>query len=550
MGTGSALKECMSSSKKSITHVCKTFFIMEEKTTNWLKSKGYLHITPQIDILKHHDSILRKVKNKKIISQYAFFPLIHAIIKERKYKRIEKNSKKRTHSYVDENGKNKRTIKNRPLHYATHMDAVIFGYYTELLQEKYEALLKKNIGLSDCVIAYRKIPIEGKDSNKSTIHFASEIFEEIRRRSNEKSECAVLAFDIQSFFPTLDHQLLKQDWANLLEADKLPDDHYNIFKAATRFSYIMKDELRHNNKSSGRKPGFNEKELATIRNNFGINSFFESTKVFRERLKSGELKLYKYPFRNEKKEPVGIPQGLPISALLANLYLYEFDLKVLNFLVNNLGCYYRRYSDDIAIVCNIEQKELVEEFIKDSIKEKKLKISDPKTEKFHFRKIQIGKKEPRLTCTIPINQEKYKLGSFIYLGFEFNGQNSLIKSSNLSKFYRRMISSVKRKAKRAIKIAERTPGAKPVIFRRQLYKLYTEQDLTKIKIHVRRKKLIKTDLGKFKLISEEKSKLLKSNYLSYVKRASEIMNEPKIVNQIRNHSKIFNSAIHKHLNKK
>ncbi|HEX8015252.1 MAG TPA: reverse transcriptase domain-containing protein, partial [Flavobacterium sp.] len=48
----------------------------------------------------------------------------------------------------------------------------------------------------------------------------------------------------------------------------------------------------------------------------------------------------------------GIPQGLPISAVLANLYLFDFDLDIVNRWVKPHNVYYRRYSDDIFIVCD------------------------------------------------------------------------------------------------------------------------------------------------------------------------------------------------------
>lgn len=522
-----------------------------EEENSWLKSKGYLHITAQIDINRRKTEIYNKVTDPAYVAKYSFYPLIHLIIDERKYKKTGLSHPERAHSYVDTEGKNKRTVKNRPLHYATHLDAIIFGYYADILQKRYEATLKKHEGLSDCIIAYRKIPTGVDDTNKSTIHFAHEIFEEIKKRTTNGKECFVLAFDIKSFFSRLDHVLLKNAWMKLLDTDRLSADHYNVFKSATDFSYIMRDELRLNRKlKSGKKPPFDEKELAKIRNKKGIYSYFESPKAFRDKVKSGELKIYKRPFRNDGKEAVGIPQGLPISAILANLYLLEFDMNILNELVNRRRCYYRRYSDDIAIVCDVEQKDFVENFINNSIEESKVSISKEKTETFHFKVSHLHSKLPELACFKVSKDGNYTYSPFIYLGFEFNGSHAFIKSSNLSKFYRRMIFAVRRKAKRALKIAEIPPGAKPIIYKRQLYKLYSALDLSNVKTHTRWKKLVKQENGEFRLKTGLKRKPLKSNYFSYARRASEIMNEPKINEQVRNHRKIFNQAIYKHLKAK
>lgn len=515
---------------------------MEKEEYSWLKSKGYLHITAQIDVTKKRKEILNKVTNPNYISKYAFFPLIHSIIKERKYKKIE-GTVLRAHSYTDSKGKHKRTEKNRPLHYATHMDAIIFGYYADVLQNKYERILETEPQLSESIIAYRKIPIKGGDANKGTIHFAHEIFEEIRERAKNNGECFVLAFDIKSFFSSLNHEILKTAWAKLIDKDKLPDDHYNVFKASTRFSYIMRDDLRVIHKRKGKRAGFDERELARIRNKFGINAFFESPKVFRDKIKAGELKIHKKPFRDKKTgEIIGIPQGLPISAVLANLYLLEFDMKIQKQLVENFGCYYKRYSDDIAIVCKKEEKDFVEKFVMEAMEKSRVSISVDKTEIFQFTN-----NEGIMRCHKVSKAGEQRVAPFIYLGFEFNGQHSFIKSGNLSKFYRRMVFSVRRKAKRALKIADANPGSKPVIFRRQLYKLYSALDLTKTKVHTRWKRLIKTETGNYQLKTGMKTRILRSNYFSYARRASEIMNEPKIYEQVRNHRKLFNQAIHKHL---
>ena len=515
---------------------------MEKQKYTWLKSKGYKHITAQIDVNKREREIINKVLNPSYVSTYAFYPLIHTSIKERKYKSGGINGE-RAHVHVDENGNYVKTFKSRPLHYATHMDAIIFGYYADIIQQKYELELKKNKELDESIIAYRKIPVDNEIINKSTIHFANEVFKEIKKRLIQDGTSVVLAFDIKSFFPSLDHKILKSAWAKLFNWKSLPLDHYNVFKASTKFSYILLDDLRIHSSVKGRKAGFDEKKLAEIRNKLGINSFFASPQEFRDKIKSGELKIYKYPKRNKNKEPIGIPQGLPISAVLANLYLIDFDKAILTDLIIGKGCFYRRYSDDIIIVCKQEDANSINDYIENKIKELKIEVSTAKTERFIFSKGQNSK----ITCTKIMYNGTVKIAPLIYLGFEFNGNNILIKSANLAKFYRRMISSIKSKAKRAKKQSEKTPYKKAAIFRRQLYKLYTTKSLSNTKVFTRNKRFVKNDVGEFRIISTPKKKILRSNYLSYSRRASEIMEEPAIINQLRNHKKIFNIAINKHL---
>lgn len=213
--------------------------------------------------------------------------------------------------------------------------------------------------------------------------------------------------------------------------------------------------------------------------------------------------------------------------------------------------FYRRYSDDMVIVCNPQCAEQVELIVKQEIEKSLVKISEDKTEKFWFTKRCLGNQTPRLTA-IKLTDTVCKVEApFTYLGFEFYGNKTLIKSANLAKFYRRMISTVKRKSKQAIKIAEQQGSKSPIIFKRRLFRLYKSANLNKTKIFTRRKTFETNHVGEFRLKSEEKVKDLRSNYFSYVKRASRIMKEDSIKVQLRNHKKLFNQALQRHLcNKK
>ncbi len=547
MGTGLTRTERMSE-LKSVTPRPFQGFMNPHQSPSWLKNRGYLHITPQIDVYASRKEILSKIKNKNYVAKYAFFPLIHASIDERRYK-AHPDTGERCHSYQDKNGEFKKQIKSRPLHYATHMDALILGYYAEILQNKYEKFLAANPSLSDCIIAYRKIPYEESGKNKSTIHFAHEVFEEIKNRGKE-GDCMVLTFDIKSFFSSLNHQLLKKVWADLINEDKLPEDHFNVFKAVTRFSYILLDDLRIADRKTERKAGFDEKKLAKIRNKYGIHSFFESAEEFRNTIKNRKLRIHRFPFRDTEKQPMGIPQGLPISAVLANLYLLNFDKQIFSQIVHGLGGFYRRYSDDMVIICHPQYAEQVKLIVTQEIENSLIKISKEKTETFLFTSKSFGSQPPRLTG-IKITDSGYKIAvPFTYLGFEFYGSKTLIKSANLAKFYRRMISTVKRKSKQAIKIAEQQGHPKPIIFKRRLFKLYKSANLNKTKVFMRRKSFELNHVGEFRLKSEEKAKDLRSNYFSYVNRANRIMKEDSIKIQIRNHKKLFNQALQRHLKKK
>lgn len=511
---------------------------------DWFKIKGYYHISPQTSgAWKDFKKVEQKITNPNFVERYAFFPLLHTIIKERKFKKIPNGNGERAHSYIEENGKVKKNVKERPLHYANHFDALIMAYYAERLQKLYEAELKKNVDLDKCVTAYRKIPVESvPDKNKGNIHFAKEVFDEIKQRTRGEEETIVMAFDIKSFFSTLNHSFLYSKWAELIELDELPKDHLNVFNSATNFSFIYKNDLKNLGKGSKRK--FDEKRLATIRNKNGYRAYFDSPKDFRTNVKEGKIYIYQNTFKNSQGEKVGIPQGLPISAVLANLYLLDFDKTIIELLVENQHCYYRRYSDDIIIICKKDQMNFVNDIITREMKRQEVIISEEKTEIFKFER-----KEHQLIVAKKNGEDWIPNQPLIYLGFEFYGNKTLIKSTNLSKFYRRMIYAVKNKSKIALKIAELN-NEKPLLYKRQLYRIYRNINLDHHKVKKNFLRFQKIETGTYKLISEKTKKKSSGNYFSYAEKASEIMEEPAILQQVRNEKKIFNQALDKYYNSK
>lgn len=514
----------------------------QQKT--WFKSRGYMHLTNKINPKNDRAKIFRLVQNPKRVAKHAFFPLFHKKIPQRRYKQIgfyPNGKSKRGHS---KNGEP--TKKIRPLHYGTHIDTQIYAYYSnEIIQKKYEFLLKQNPELSKCITAYRRVPIEaGTESPcKSSIHFAKEAFDYIKNRG----ESCAMAFDISSFFTNLNHKTLKKAWCKLLGTKSLPKDHYNIFKSITNYSYILVDELR-----TGKNNSFDEQQLAYNRQK-GIQAFFESPQALRKAIKGGEIRIYKnqYHDKNGKAKKIrGIPQGLPISAMLANLYLLEFDKAVFKK-VNDLGGLYRRYSDDIVVVCDETQKQEVSKFVIKEIEKYDLEIQAAKTEVSYFRYVEQDdekflkvfslRKKKINGEEIEFEQEDYPFG---YLGFDFYGYKTLIKSKNLAKFYRRMKQAVNSKAKRIEKVKEKYLISNPPLFKRKLYRVYSQKGQKPRKWRKERRYLeYNHHLDYYTFNTVEKDNLYRGNYLNYVKRAARIMDEPAIERQLRRHFKILKTYV-------
>lgn len=532
---------------------------------SWIKEKGYLHLSPSLELGSDWRLIEKKITNKNYIAKYAFYPLIHTALSERKFKKGDSekfttNQRKHTH-YRLRTSHPRQNSKKRPLHYASHMDSLIYGYYASILRDQYENLLKQEPLLDQAIIAYRKIEtFQGSGVGKSNIHFAKECFDEIKNRTKNNNEISVLAIDLKSFFSTLDHKILKEQWKKILnEPHSLPDDHYNVFKACTNFKYILQDDLRIRKSKNGKKAPYDESKLAQIRKTKGFRCFFESNKDFREYIQTGKLPIYSNPFlkklENGKKVKNGIPQGLPISTVLANLYLYNFDLEIINKWVKTHNIYYRRYSDDIFIVCEKIKCNEIEENIQELIKKYEIKISTDKTEKFIFKNVPNTKHDTRLECFRILNNEKEVSSAMSYLGFEFRGYNTSIKSTNLSKYYRKIISTVKRKAKRTLKLIERNPNTKKAIFKNQVKKIYDlpikfkDGDLTEKRIKKKmRYKLILNDKGFYEFRFSERKNDKQSNYHSYIKRCCEEFQTDSFQKQIKKSKHIAYSAIKKYLN--
>jgi hypothetical protein len=533
----------------------------------WLKEKGYLHLSPSLQIGRDYKRIVQIIQNRSFISRYAFYPLIHTNIKDRKYKKgnSEKHTfKERSHTHYNVNTNEPiRNAKVRPLHYASHLDSLVYSYYAYLLNNKYIAKLEEEPLLNQAITAYRKILINKESaSGKSNIHFAKECFDEIRHRSNNSEEVLVLAFDLKSFFSTLDHKYLKERWAWLIDEPTLPKDHYNVFKSCTNFSYVLLDDLRlPKRKKGGKKKGFDESKLADIRKKKGYRSFFYDNEDFRNQIREGKLPVYKNHFYRElangKKVQMGIPQGLPISATLANLYLFEFDSTIINTVVKQQGGFYRRYSDDILIICKPHQEVEIEKFILNLIDNYHIEISTDKTEKFLFRHTTYNKsKDTRLECFKIKRSEtatQYIPSHLTYLGFEFRGYNVCIKSPNLSKYYRKIVSTIKRRSKRTLRLIEEDNNTKTALYLNQLKKVYNlpikkpDTELQELRTLKRKRyRLVKHIDGLFHFEHYELENKKQANYYSYVLRCSATFETDSFKKQVRKRKHIAYTAITKH----
>lgn len=221
----------------------------------------------------------------------------------------------------------------------------------------------------------------------------------------------------------------------------------------------------------------------------------------------------------------GIPQGSPISSVLANIYLLHFD-KIVNKFINVNGGIYRRYSDDIVVVCPLKVKDTLKEIVYREILNFHLEIQENKTQIFQFKRAQN-----ELSCGQEFEGVTNWNKNFIYLGFEFDGKNVLLKSASLSGYYRKMKRSIRRAKHYSTRKFSTTKG---LIFKKRIFKQFSYKGAKRTRKY---------------LWDEDQNKFIKSesynwgNFLSYAYKASNVMVNNKIKQQTKRHWYIINKLI-------
>ncbi|WP_289846639.1 antiviral reverse transcriptase Drt2 [Acinetobacter indicus] len=423
------------------------------------RQKSYLHF----DYPMQPQRIYDYVTNPKNIEKHAFYPFIHFELKSQKIKKdktrfIRVPGKKPRHPIV------KCAPKIRPIKYSSHIDGHIYAYYAALLTPKYEKILQ-DLNLTQNILAFRKLP-----NSPNNIDFAKRVFDEIKLRQ----DCAALCFDIKSFFDELDHKILKKAWMNILNSKVLPKDHYQVYKAITKFSYVNKKEVYQKLNLSINK---NHRELKRLC----------SAQDFREKIRKNNL----ITQHNEHK---GIPQGSAISAFLSNIYMLDFD-KEMKELLSKYNATYYRYCDDILIICDRDLGLKLSLMTEQRIKQLKVQIHPDKTKRVYFKNgIHV------------YNLSHMSKQPLQYLGFIYDGKKILLRDIGLTQYHHKTSKAIRMSNKKFIKINEARISR-------------GEDSLQPHKKHIYRRF----------------SYMGKRNYVSYALRAAKIMNEPHINKQIKSH---------------
>lgn len=378
--------------------------------------KKYPHFDPLISVADGQ----ALATNPDRVAKHKFYPFMLYV---QRWNRFSKKGEK---------GKQK----ERPIRYAARGDAYIFANYRHILSELYEAELAR-LGLTQSILAYRRVPNEKGAGGKCNIHFARDAFQKIK----SLGDCCVIALDISGFFENLDHILLKNLWCRLLGEAKLPPDHFQVFKAITQYAVVDKqkvyERLGHFGQKSLTKPGEPIKGYLTSYRN--MPKQLCTGAEFRQKIAGGSAG---QSIIQKNVLPYGIPQGAPISDLLANLYLIDFDRDIKEW-AEALGGEYLRYSDDILILVPGDEavgRSLMKR-ARDHIRNfgSRLTIKEEKSSLFTFRKVD---NEQRFTLILG-NQGRNGLE---YLGFRYDGRRVYIRDATLSNLRRKVARAARRDA--------------------------------------------------------------------------------------------------------
>lgn len=442
--------------------------LASQDTKTIFKRKYYAHL----DAIRSPDSLFKAIKNPNWVCKHGFLPFVHAVLKTKKRK-----------------GKHQPPEwKPRHIYYASHMDRYVYQWYAHLTAEAYEKHIADN-HFDQSPIAYRQ------GLEKNNVHFATEVFRFIRMQK----DCFVYISDFTSFFDTLSHKLLKEKLKKIFCVTELPEDHYRIFKSMTRFRYFDLDDIA---SITGKKT----KELRS--KNTKPAQLLTSEQMRAKKQQYLKSNINKDPY-SEEVGSVGVPQGSPMSAVYANVYMIDFDKNMKDY-VSRIGGIFRRYSDDLICVVPLENEAELLSILESNIHDARVKISEKKTKFFHIKNgvpFRVINNESGTTD---------KLTPIEYLGLSFDGVSIKLKPGTLNKYYNKLNRRLHLMRQKSIEFGK-------VIGRKKVYKKLSH--------------LGEANRRHQQILREAESPMKERNFFTYAYKACEIADDPEIRKQLKGHMK-------------
>lgn len=421
--------------------------------------KKYPQLDPFFDFKKDSDKIKKLVSDGSLesINNHSFLPFVKILTKTPRFR------------YQEAEKQYALDTKIRPIAFASHFDTYIYGFYAFALNERYQEYITSN-KFDECILAYRT-DLDGK----CNIQFAKEIFDIVKDRIKKNNSCSAIAIDITGYFDNIDHSILKEKWRKILGLLVLPIDQYKVFRSLTKYSYISKNSiLKHFEIDLDKCDKHWQSLLDLIPDSIAGSTFKDKLNLLRKR-KLIVVNKEKINKKDGKIEHRGIPQGSAMSAVLSNIYLIDFDnwLKEQSII---LDFTYRRYCDDIIIICNVADAKKINKKLVQEIEKYKVTIQNKKTELIEFKANSKGvirafnkTKIYKNNATINNQNEQQYYKNLQYLGFEFNGQNIYIRPGSLSRYFRKM----KGRIIKSIVMSYSDKSKKNKVLKKQIFERYS-----------------------------------------------------------------------------
>ncbi len=451
-----------------------------KKVEDDFKLKTYPQLDPYFNFQKDKailKAILSDPTHKKVKS-YDFLPFLKVLQKTPRYKWQEDEEKELGGEYDLE-------TKVRPISFASHFDTYIYGFYAFALNLKYQEYIIKN-GFQEVVLAYRT-----DLGGKCNVQFAKETFDQIKNKFKEEGECSAIALDIKGYFDNINHSKLKEMWCKVIGEADLPIDQYKVFRSLTKYSYVnyssflkhfeinlkaIEKEQAKKHKGKKKIPKGYQSLFDLIPDSLVGSKFHDKMELLRQR----KLVTINSIFDKGQKKRIlknsGIPQGSSMSALLSNIYLTEFDKEIYEK-GKREGFVYRRYCDDLLIICKPEQVNDLKDYLMTLISDEyKLTIQNKKTDVIDFKLSTSGKirsfkrnfnEETNTFESLPNDNKNFK--NLQYLGFEHNGQSIYIRPGSLSRYFRKM----KARIVKTVSMAYSTNSKSDKINKHQIFSRYS-----------------------------------------------------------------------------
>jgi len=258
----------------------------------------------------------------------------------------------------------------RTLGIASIRDAIVQRLIYEVLYESVEAIFRCLDNPFPVSFAYRK----GKSAPKAAVSVHEII---------QSGYWCILDADISKYFDTISHNLLLEKLSNII------DPTSRTFDLVRRF--VHTDRVPYSSYRYARRKG----------NVVGARIFH-----------------WRKPERVRREQ--GIAQGGVLSGMLANLYLHDFDLWVINELGSLHDIRYIRYADDFIILTKaLDILPNIQTVVQERLEALGLRLNVEKTRHIDVRNTPLE-----------------------FVGFQFDGEHLRVRPRNIAQFKDRVLEAI------------------------------------------------------------------------------------------------------------